>query len=44
LREERFPDGWESRVRSRMGMTFMKLNLTVFKLERGIKEEDYTNA
>ncbi|KAJ6500893.1 Chloroperoxidase [Mycena sanguinolenta] len=44
LREERFPDGWESRVRSRMGMTFLKLNLTVFKLERGIKEEDYTNA
>ncbi|KAJ7491870.1 Chloroperoxidase [Mycena galericulata] len=44
LREERFPDGWESRVRSRMGMTFLALNFTVFKLERGIKEEDYTNA
>ncbi|KAJ7479454.1 Chloroperoxidase [Mycena galericulata] len=44
LREERFPDGWESRVRSCMGMTFLTLNRTVFKLERGIKEEDYTNA
>ncbi|KAJ7441290.1 Chloroperoxidase [Mycena galericulata] len=44
LKEERFPDGWESRVRMRMGMTFLTLNRTVFKLERGIKEEDYTNA
>ncbi|KAJ7190104.1 Chloroperoxidase [Mycena pura] len=44
LREERFPDGWESRVRSRMGMTFFTLNRTVFKLERGIKEEDYTKV
>ncbi|KAJ7282302.1 Chloroperoxidase [Mycena rebaudengoi] len=41
LREERFPDGWEERVRARMGMTFLRLNLTVFKLERGIKEGDY---
>jgi hypothetical protein len=44
LREERLPDGWESRVRRRMGMTFLTLNLTVFKLERGIKEGDYTDA
>ncbi|KAF7305647.1 hypothetical protein HMN09_00818300 [Mycena chlorophos] len=35
LREERIPYGWESRVRSRMGLTFLKFNLTVFKLERG---------
>ncbi|KAJ7282305.1 Chloroperoxidase [Mycena rebaudengoi] len=44
LREERLPDGWESRVRTRMGMTFLTLNLTVFKLEREIKEGDYTDA
>ncbi|KAJ7282306.1 Chloroperoxidase [Mycena rebaudengoi] len=44
LREERIPDGWESCIRTRMGMTFLTLNLTVFKLERGIKGGDYTDA
>ena len=39
LTEERLPDGWESRVRDRMGLTFFKFNRTVFGVELGIKEE-----
>ncbi|KAF7358966.1 putative sterigmatocystin biosynthesis peroxidase stcC [Mycena sanguinolenta] len=38
LTEERIPEGWESRIRSRMGLTFMAFNRTVFKVEGGIKE------
>ncbi|KAJ7235150.1 Chloroperoxidase [Mycena haematopus] len=40
LTEERIPDGWESRARSRMGLTFLAHNRTVFKVEHGIKEEN----
>jgi hypothetical protein len=39
LTEERFPDGWESRVRDRMGLTFFTFNRTVFRVELGVKEE-----
>jgi hypothetical protein len=39
LTEERIPDGWESRVRDRMGLTFFTFNRTVFRVELGIKEE-----
>ncbi|KAF7313088.1 Heme-thiolate peroxidase [Mycena kentingensis (nom. inval.)] len=38
LREERFPEGWEPRVRSRMGLTFLVFNMTVFKVEKGIEK------
>lgn len=38
LLEERIPDGWESRVRSRFGLTFAAFNLTVFKVSGGIKD------
>ncbi|KAJ7512128.1 Chloroperoxidase [Mycena galericulata] len=38
LTEERIPEGWESRVRSRFGLTFLAFNRTVLKVERGIKE------
>jgi hypothetical protein len=39
LTEERIPDGWESRVRDQMGLTFCSFNRTVFGVELGIKEE-----
>ncbi|KAJ6560582.1 hypothetical protein DFH09DRAFT_1364750 [Mycena vulgaris] len=37
LNEERIPEGWEPKIRSRMGLTFLDFNRTVFKVERGIK-------
>ena len=39
LTEERFPQGWESRIRDQMGLTFLALNRTVFQVELGIDEE-----
>ncbi|KAI0772775.1 Cloroperoxidase [Trametes elegans] len=39
LREERIPDGWESRVRHRMGLTMLEFNTTVLPVELNIKEE-----
>ncbi|KAF8497381.1 Cloroperoxidase [Russula emetica] len=39
LTEERIPDGWESRVREQMGLTFTSFNWTIFRVELGIKEE-----
>jgi len=39
LVEERIPQGWESKIRSRMGLTFLAFNRTVLKVENGIKEE-----
>jgi len=40
LTEERIPEGWESRARSRMGLTFLAFNRTVSKVEKGIKEDE----
>ncbi|KAJ6619233.1 Chloroperoxidase [Mycena sp. CBHHK59/15] len=42
LVEERIPDGWEPRIRSRMGLTFLTFNRTVLKVEHAIKEEAVT--
>ncbi|KAF7342959.1 putative sterigmatocystin biosynthesis peroxidase stcC [Mycena venus] len=39
LTEERIPEGWESRIRSRKGLTFLAFNRTVLAVEKGIKEE-----
>jgi len=39
LTEERFPEGWESRVRDQMGLTFLAFNRTGFHIELGINEE-----
>ena len=39
LTEERIPNGWESRVRDQMGLTFFSLNRTAIGIELGIKEE-----
>ena len=39
MAEERIPNGWESRVRDQMGLTFFSLNRTVIGVELGIKEE-----
>jgi len=38
LLEERLPDGWESRVRSRFGLTFAAFNGTVFRVSAAVKE------
>lgn len=38
LLEERIPEGWESRVRSRFGLTFVAFNKTVLKVSGGIKD------
>jgi hypothetical protein len=39
LTEERLPDGWESRVRDQMGLTFFTFNRIVYRVELGIEEE-----
>ena len=39
LTEERFPEGWESRIRDQMGMTILAFNRTVLQVELGIDEE-----
>lgn len=39
LTEERFPEGWESRIRDQMGLTLLAFNRTVFKVELGVDEE-----
>jgi len=41
LTEERLPEGWEPRVRTRNGLTFGAFNVTVFKVEHGINEKAY---
>ncbi|PPQ90843.1 hypothetical protein CVT25_007378 [Psilocybe cyanescens] len=41
LREERFPAGWESRVRSRFGLSFAAFNWLGFLVEVGISEKRY---
>jgi hypothetical protein len=38
LLEERLPDGWESRVRARFGLTFAAFNGTVLRVASGVKE------
>ncbi|KAI0324618.1 Cloroperoxidase [Cubamyces sp. BRFM 1775] len=39
LGEERIPDGWEPRIRHRMGLTILEFNFTVLPVELNIKEE-----
>ena len=39
LLEERLPEGWEPRVRHRMGLTMAELNRTLLRVELGIREE-----
>ncbi|KAH9023346.1 Cloroperoxidase [Lactarius pseudohatsudake] len=39
LTEERFPEGWESRIRDQMGLTLLAFNRIVFRVELGIDEE-----
>ncbi|EMD37165.1 heme-thiolate peroxidase [Gelatoporia subvermispora B] len=39
LIDERIPEGWEPRVRDRMGLTLTKLNLTATRIELGVEEE-----
>ena len=44
LIEERIPDGWEPRIRSRKGLTIISMNGIVFKVELGIKEKKVPDA
>lgn len=37
LIDERIPEGWESRIRTRLGLTFGAFNLTVGKVSGGVK-------
>ncbi|GJE93470.1 chloroperoxidase-like protein [Phanerochaete sordida] len=39
LLEERIPDGWQSRVRHRMGLTMAEFNKSALRVELGIREE-----
>ena len=39
LLEEKIPDGWETRIRHRVGLTFMEFNLTVLGIEFGIGKQ-----
>ncbi|KAI0664086.1 Cloroperoxidase [Cubamyces menziesii] len=39
LGEERIPEGWEPRIRHRMGLTLFEFNFTVLPVELNIKEE-----
>jgi hypothetical protein len=41
LIDEKLPEGWESRVMSRMGLTLAKFNFTVLPLEWSINEKKY---
>lgn len=36
LTEERIPENWEPRVRSRFGFTIAKFNKTVLRVEKGV--------
>lgn len=38
LKEERLPEGWESRVRNPFGLTLAAFNSTVLGVELGIDE------
>lgn len=42
LLEERFPQGWESRVRKPYGLTMLDFNLSILATELGIRETDWT--
>jgi len=36
LTEERIPDNWEPRVRSRFGFSMARFNMTVIPVEKGV--------
>jgi hypothetical protein len=40
LTEERFPENWEPRVRSRFGLTMAVFNGTVIPVELGVKKDE----
>ncbi|KAF2448802.1 hypothetical protein P171DRAFT_428813 [Karstenula rhodostoma CBS 690.94] len=41
LLEERFPDDWEPRIRSRFGLSLAAFNGTVLPVERGVDTKAY---
>ncbi|KAJ3560884.1 heme-thiolate peroxidase [Leucocoprinus birnbaumii] len=41
LIQERIPEGWETKVRQRFGITLAQFNITVFGVELGINEKRY---
>lgn len=38
LKEERFPEGWQPRIRGKMGLTMATLNVAAFKIESGARK------
>lgn len=44
LVEERIPDGWEPKLRSRKGLTLLTFNKTVLKVELGTDEKKYAKT
>jgi len=38
LKEERLPEGWQSRVRAKMGLTMASLNITGYKIESSARK------
>jgi len=44
LTEERLPEGWESRIRERQGLTMTTFNRTVLKVEKAIDESKVVAA
>ncbi|KAG6382045.1 Chloroperoxidase [Boletus reticuloceps] len=41
LLEDRFPEGWESRVRKPYGLTILTLNCAIFAMEFRVREADW---
>lgn len=44
LLHEQIPDGWESRIRQRYGLTLMTFNRTILAVELGVRERDWAEV
>jgi hypothetical protein len=44
LLHERIPEGWESRIRQRHGLTLMTFNMTILAVEFGVREKDWAEV
>ncbi|KAJ8589492.1 Cloroperoxidase [Rhizopogon salebrosus TDB-379] len=44
LLHERIPEGWESRIRQRHGLTLMNFNMTILAVEFGVREKDWAEV
>ena len=41
LINEQIPEGWESRIRKKMGLTGTSLDIMAFRIEFGVNEKKY---